>query len=404
MPTYKQPDGTYLVKVNYKDIAGNYKQIVRKNKETATKAGAQKVEARLIVEVSQSPADILKEKEAKILETMTYADLVEDYLSVIAPERRASTLKNKRQHLEQYLLPSFGKIRINDFTPSLIQAWKAKLNVSTSPRTGQPLGVIYKNNLLKDFKASLKYAETYYGYANTAYKRITSFADPSEIKEKEKIQFWSYDQFNAAMKEFKRICEEREASKASNYLRSWGVYVLFHILFFCGLRKGEATPLSWTDIQKKGNYYALRITKSLDQKNGYQITPPKNKSSVRSVPICNQLLTVLKEHYDRYASKCAEFSPQGAKWYICGGLTPIPNTTLEKAKNELCEACNLPKIRIHDFRHSFVTLLINSNINIKTISKLVGHATVDQTWNTYGHLYPEKENEAIELINQLGEK
>lgn len=85
------------------------------------------------------------------------------------------------------------------------------------------------------------------------------------------------------------------------------------------------------------------------------------------------------------------------------GISPIPDTTLETAKNELCGVCGLPKIRVHDFRHSFVTLLINSDINIKTISKLVGHATVDQTWNTYGHLYPEKENEAIEMINRLSE-
>lgn len=318
MPIYKQANGTYLVKVNYTDISGRYRQIVRKNKETVTKAGAQKVEARLIVEVSRSPADILKEKEAKILESMTYADLVEDYLNVIAPERRASTLRHKRQYFDQYLLPVFEKIRINDFTPSLIQSWKAKLNAMTSPRTGQPLGNTYKNTILKDFRASLKYAETYYGYANTAYKRIASFADPSAVEEKEKIQFWSLGQFKTAMASFRRTCEMREELGDSGYLRAWGVYVLFHILFFCGLRKGEATPLLWTDIQKKGNYYTLRISKSLNQKDGYQITPPKNKSSIRAVPICTPLLAVLKEHYERYATKCAEFAPQSDKWYICG--------------------------------------------------------------------------------------
>lgn len=400
MPIYKQPNGGYLVKVSYKDNDGKYKKLTRCNAETRTKAGAMKVEAQLITEMSKSPSERLADREAKILEAMTFEMLADDFIEHSKHEKRKSTLRQCEQQLRIYLLPFFGKHLINDFTPSLIQTWKHKMDEVMIEKTKQPLSVTYKNTSYKVLSAILNYAAKYYGYTNNSHKRVGRFSDTQTFNEDKEIHYWSYEQFKAFSTALRAQCELANQNEDGNRLRYWGEYVLFNILFFCGLRKGEAYPLHWTDIKQKPGYYVLSITKSLAQKSGYDITPPKNKSSVREIPICNELLKILTEHYNRHL-KVYGFDPKDPMWFISGGLNPISDTTIENTKNEIAKELGLPQIRIHDFRHSFVTMLINSDVNIKTISKLVGHSTVDQTWNTYGHLYPDKENEAIQLINKI---
>ena len=64
-------------------------------------------------------------------------------------------------------------------------------------------------------------------------------------------------------------------------------------------------------------------------------------------------------------------------------------------------AAGLPHIRIHDFRHTHATLLANEGINIQEIARRLGHSNVEQTWNTYSHLYPREEERAVAILDSL---
>jgi len=64
------------------------------------------------------------------------------------------------------------------------------------------------------------------------------------------------------------------------------------------------------------------------------------------------------------------------------------------------ELANLKRIRIHDFRHSYASMLINKNVDIYTISQMFGHADIKTTINTYGHLYPDKRKEITNLLDK----
>jgi len=61
----------------------------------------------------------------------------------------------------------------------------------------------------------------------------------------------------------------------------------------------------------------------------------------------------------------------------------------------------LKVIRVHDFRHSHASLLVNEGINIKEISRRLGHAKVEITWNTYSHLYTREEERATAVLNKV---
>lgn len=64
-------------------------------------------------------------------------------------------------------------------------------------------------------------------------------------------------------------------------------------------------------------------------------------------------------------------------------------------------AANLPIIRIHDFRHSHASLLINNNINILEVAHRLGHASTTQTLQVYAHLFPNDKNKVVKLLDSL---
>ena len=61
----------------------------------------------------------------------------------------------------------------------------------------------------------------------------------------------------------------------------------------------------------------------------------------------------------------------------------------------------LKQIRLHDFRHSCASLLINNGANIMIVAKYLGHTKIEETLNTYSHLFKSKMEDIVELMNQL---
>ena len=73
-------------------------------------------------------------------------------------------------------------------------------------------------------------------------------------------------------------------------------------------------------------------------------------------------------------------------------------------KNKNCELAGLPQIRLHDFRHSCASLLINSGANVTVGAKYLGHTKIEETLNTYTHLFSSAMNEVVNLIDKLNTK
>lgn len=93
--------------------------------------------------------------------------------------------------------------------------------------------------------------------------------------------------------------------------------------------------------------------------------------------------------------------------YLFGGLESISNSMLqrefvsakEKTNSTLDES--LPNIRLHDFRHSHASVLINNGANIVAVSKRLGHSDINTTLRRYTHLMQKSDDEVLEIINDL---
>lgn len=170
---------------------------------------------------------------------------------------------------------------------------------------------------------------------------------------------------------------------------------VFNIAFYTGARKGEIYALKWSDIE--GNI--LHIRRSIAQKygKGNIETPPKNKSSYRDLKIPTPLMEILLEQKERQMQD-EKFTED---FRICGGIDCIRDSTVTNKNVEYANKAGLPHIRVHDFRHTHATLLVNEGINIQEIARRLGHSNVEITWNTYSHLYPREEERAVSVLNKI---
>lgn len=103
-----------------------------------------------------------------------------------------------------------------------------------------------------------------------------------------------------------------------------------------------------------------------------------------------QLYEVSKKHYSF-----------NNNWYVFGDTDPITSGKIRYRKNRNCKLAGVKQIRIHDFRHSCASLLINSNATINVVAKYLGHTKIDETLNTYSHLFKNQMNEIVNIIDNL---
>lgn len=89
------------------------------------------------------------------------------------------------------------------------------------------------------------------------------------------------------------------------------------------------------------------------------------------------------------------------RFFVFGGPVPLHTDVLRTKKKEFAEKVGIRVIKTHDFRHSCASLLINNGANIMIVAKYLGHAKIDETLNTYFHLFQSKLDDAVQTINQV---
>lgn len=85
-------------------------------------------------------------------------------------------------------------------------------------------------------------------------------------------------------------------------------------------------------------------------------------------------------------------------WYVFGNIDSLSVTTLldRKTKNDFM--ARVKNVRIHGFRHSYASLLIDSGVNITLVAKYLGHTKIDETLNTYSHMYQNRLDTIVNII------
>lgn len=184
-----------------------------------------------------------------------------------------------------------------------------------------------------------------------------------------------------------------EAFKGTNF------YVAVLLALTLGLRRGEVLGLRWDDIDFDNKSLTIQQT-LVPSKNGLLIKGPKSKNSYRSLLVYDGLLIALRELKEMQVEKRGSLcSSNDNGFVICNDDgSPIHPTVFNRRFKEILAKTDLPKMRFHDLRHSFCSLMIKNNIHAKVASMIMGHSSVGITLDRYSHV--DKESMGL-AINKL---
>ncbi|QOH65214.1 site-specific integrase [Bacillus amyloliquefaciens] len=203
-----------------------------------------------------------------------------------------------------------------------------------------------------------------------------------------KMKFWRPEEF----KEFINLIPKDQVMFRTFYT----------LAFLTGLRSGEMLALQWNDIDKI--LKEIDVRKSCTWVKGeFIVTVPKTKNSIRRISVNEKLLKLLEYWKTQQKKLFEELGILHSDETYIFQYKDIPSRKdiFSRKIKYFCKDSNLEPIRLHDFRHSHVALLINQGEDYITIKERLGHGSVQTTIDVYGHLYPNKQKEMADKLDDL---
>lgn len=354
MPIYKDEErNTYYVKLYYTDYTGA--KLQKKKRGFKLQRDAKEWERSFLEQQQGNP-------------TMLFGNLVEIYMCDIKLRMKPSTIYAKENRIQVHMLPYFEKLPVNEITSAHIRKWQNDL-ISKTTKTGSPYSPTYLNGLHHTLSSIFNYALRYYGLKSnpclTAGSIGTSKADT--------MKFWTLSEYGQFI------------SVVENILHK----TIYDTLYYTGMRIGELLALTKKDIDLDNGI--IHINKTL-KRIGYEdiIMEPKTKKSKRDVFIPNFLIGEIKEYYTHiYHLENTDRVFSALRANILYHL------------KQYAKKAGVTEIRIHGLRHSHTALLMEMGFNPLLIAERLGHDDITTTLNTYSHLYPNKQTELINKLDNL---
>lgn len=350
----------YAFTLRYTDIYGNTKQYTSKGYDT--KREAELEEAKYRIKINEKKVNV---------SNLTFNQIFMEYVEYKKNQIKLQTV-NKIIDLYKVLEP-IKEVKINNFDLGMYNQFRLYLEK-------KEYSVNYKNKVLNLIRSLISYSRKYYNTSDTILNFIDNFKEVNKIKKE--MQFFTYEEFQ----KFISVVEEFDYK------------TFYEVLYYLGLRQGEATALTWNDINF--NKKEVSINKTLTTKlkgQLYTVSSPKTKKSNRVLPIPKKLLGSLKIMEEKAKKK--KYFNKG--WFVFGDELPFRETTIQVKKNKYCKLAEVKQIRIHDFRHSCASFLIQHGASIVLVSKYLGHSKISITLDTYTHLYENELKKVSNLIDTL---
>lgn len=351
MSVYKDNNGTWYISVRYVNWKGEHARKVKRG--FATKR-----------EATDWERNFLHENAGNL--DMSFETFVDLYKKNLKERLKLSTWQTKVSIIDTKILPYFKKKRINDIKVSDVVAWQNTL-LNMEDENGERYSLVYLKTIHNQLSAIFNHAVRYYDLQSNPAAKAGNMG-----KEKTReMLYWTKEEYI----QFSNAIMDKPVS-----------FYAFEILYWCGLRLGEMLALTPSDFNFEKN--VLRINKSY-QKIGTEdvITDPKTPKSIRNV----QMPDFLADEMQDYISSLYEIESDQR-------IFPITKSYMHNEMTRGSKAAGVKRIRIHDLRHSHVSLLIEMGFGAVAIADRVGHESIDITYR-YAHLFPTTQQAIADKLN-----
>lgn len=339
---YDQERKTFWVQMKVKDpFSGKWKAV--KKRGFKLKREAKEWEASQMIEKTVSTSG------------KTFIEIAEEWER--SQQASAEVVRHHREHF-RIRFSELSPMRIQDISKPQLIHWRSDLAANDQYSTAT------KNLTIGYVRSVFRFAHEVYGIDDptVVLKRLKK--NNTEIMSE--MQTWTPEEF------------AQFQSKVESPLYS----LYFELLFWTGMRRGEAIALQKSDLSNGWvNVHSSQRTAS----EGLKPTKTKQSRKIRLDDVLAAKMEALQKSSD---------GP-----YLFGGETPLSPTTINRFFVQAIKASGVKPIRLHDLRHSHATWLINSGVNIVAVSKRLGHSTIEQTLKTYTHLLKDTDDQMMDLIN-----
>ena len=356
MPTYKYKlkSGKVMWYANfyYTDWTGEKKHACKRGFATQREA-------------KQYEKDFLDQQ--KVSSDIPFSALVVNYFEDMSHRLKPTTINNKEYIFKKHITPYFERLTVRDIDAKTVRKWQNTI-MDLKDDSGEPYSQTYIKTLNNQLSAILNYAVKHYGLLQNPC-HLAGSVGKSQAQE---MSIWTVEQYEIF----------REVEKKTMYRTA------FDILFYTGIRSGELLALTPADITDDRR---LHITKNFAKLHGEDLTLlPKTDKSYRTLVLPEFLFNEIREYI-------------GTLYRIQSNdrIFAFTKSGLRSEMKKVTERAGLEEIRVHDLRHSHVSMLIHIGVDIKEISERLGHESVKTTWDTYSHLYPDADVALAEKLNTV---
>ena len=297
---------------------------------------------------------------------MTFESFVKLYEADLRPRLKENTWASKEHIIRTKLLPYFGKRKFCDIRSKDVIAWQNEM-LNYKDDKGNPYSPVYLKSLHSQLSAIFNHAIKHYSLRENP---ATKAGNMGKARSREML-FWTKEEYQ----KFANAMMDKPLS-----------YYAFEMLYWCGIREGELLALTPADFDfEKGT---VSINKSYQRLNGKDlITDPKTEKSNRIVQmpqfLCDEMQDFLKTLYG--------IEPNDR-------IFTVTKYYLHHEMDRGAKEAGIKRIRIHDLRHSHISLLIDMGFSAIAIADRVGHESIDITYN-YAHLFPSRQAEMANKLN-----
>lgn len=344
-------NGTWYVQFRYYDWQGKRQQKLKRG--FATKKEAQDWEREFLLQKKSDPA-------------MTFESYAKMYENDIKPRLKLNTWLSKASIINDKILPYFSKRKLCEITAKDIIEWQNEIR--SHKRNGKKTySLTYLKTIHNQLSAMFNHAVKYYDLSvNPAAK-----AGNMGKEEHKEMLFWTLDEYQ----KFSEAVMDKPMS-----------FYAFEVLYWCGIREGELLALTANDFDFDAK--TVTINKSYQRlKKKDVITSPKTTKSNRTITMPQVLCDEIREYLGMF------YTDSGNE-----RIFPITKHYLRHEMERGAKAAGVKKIRIHDIRHSHVSLLIDMGFTALAIADRVGHESIDITYR-YAHLFPSKQAEIADKLD-----
>ena len=314
-------------------------------------------------------------------------DFVDTWLHALETQgRKVTTVAGYRQAMKNWVLPHLGTHKLQELRATDLDKLYAEL-LRAGGVGGRPLSMTTVHHVHTLLGKMLHDAER----KGLVVRNVARLADaPSMVAARDRapeMNVWSPD----------------ELSRFLRYVENYRAGALVHLAAMTGMRRGELVALRWDAVDPARSTVTVRVAASF--LGGLErVEVPKTKRSRRTIDLDQRTASILKRHRATQREELFELgmtAPTDDRVFTNEVGDPIRPHSVGQAFNRLVESSGLPRIRLHDLRHTHASHLLAAGVNAKVVSERLGHSSVSFTLDTYGHVMPGQQSEAAEAAAAL---